>query len=93
MGTSGADRDAGKALLAKGQVDLSLLDQAVDEAVTGFLMTTDTFWGVEWVENTHEAAVYLTGATIALHVAGVVFASIEHGENLAKSMLTGRKRV
>jgi cytochrome b len=29
---------------------------------------------------------------IALHVAGVVFSSIEHGENLVKAMITGRKR-
>ncbi len=36
---SGADRDAAKALLARGQIDLSRLDAAVDEAVTGFLMT------------------------------------------------------
>ena len=29
---------------------------------------------------------------IALHVLGVIIASVEHGENLVMSMITGRKR-
>ena len=55
-------------------------------------MTTDTFWGVDWVEEAHEASVYATLGLIALHVLGVIVASSEHSENLVLSMLTGRKR-
>jgi cytochrome b len=55
-------------------------------------MTTDMFWGVEWVEDVHKLVVYGTLGLIALHVGGVIFASFEHRENLVRSMVTGRKR-
>jgi cytochrome b len=59
---------------------------------TGFAMTTDVYWGSETLENVHEALAYIMLVLVGLHVAGVIIASIEHGENLAKAMLTGRKR-
>lgn len=59
---------------------------------TGFMMTTDAFWGVAWVQDIHEAAVSLTLGLAVLHVLGVVVASYEHGENLVRAMITGRKR-
>lgn len=62
-------------------------------ATTGYMMTTDAFWGMEWVEETHKALVWCSIGLIVLHVAGVIFASIEHKENLVRSMFTGRKRV
>lgn len=48
--------------------------------------------GEELLETLHSAFVYLTLALAALHVAGVLASSIAHGENLPKSMVTGRKR-
>jgi len=59
---------------------------------TGYMMTTDAFWGTDWVEEVHEAAVYGTLGLVILHVLGVIVASSEHSENLVRAMFTGRKR-
>jgi len=77
---------------AGGAMVLALLVMIAGIAATGFAMTTDAFWGSEWVENLHEGFVYATIGLIVLHVAGVVFSGLEHGENLVKAMVTGRKR-
>jgi cytochrome b len=77
---------------AGGAMVLALLFSIGVIAGTGFMMTTDRFWGVEWVEDAHELVVYGTLGLIALHVGGVIFASFEHRENLVRSMVTGRKR-
>lgn len=63
---------------------------AVD--LTGWLYTTDRFWGLEWVEDLHEGVSNALLALIALHVAGVAFSSWRHGENLVAAMIHGRKR-
>jgi cytochrome b len=59
---------------------------------TGWLYTTDAYWGVAWVGELHEGATDFLIALVALHVAGVVFTSIRQKENLVKAMITGTKR-
>lgn len=61
-------------------------------ALTGWMQTTDAYWGVEWVEELHEALVNFLLGAIALHLAGVVHASLRHRENLPLAMVTGWKR-
>jgi cytochrome b len=78
---------------AGGAMVVALLATISAIAATGYMMTTDVFWGVEWVEEAHEAAVTVALCLIGLHILGVVVASLEHGENLVRSMITGRKRV
>jgi cytochrome b len=77
---------------AGGAMVIALLSAISVISLTGYMMTTDSFWGVEWVEEVHEVSVYATLGLIALHVLGVIVASSEHSENLVLAMFTGRKR-
>jgi len=49
------------------------------------------FWG-EALEEAHEVLANLTLVFIVAHVAGVLFSSLSHHENLIRSMFTGLKR-
>lgn len=77
---------------AGGVMIIVLLAMLIGISGTGLMMTMDAFWGAEWLEDLHEGLVFITLGLIALHVIGVIFSSIEHGENLVKAMITGRKR-
>ena len=71
---------------------LALMLAVTATAASGWAMTTDALWGSEWIEELHEVLAYGTLALIVLHVLGVIAASWQHGENLVKAMVTGRKR-
>jgi cytochrome b len=77
---------------AGGAMVLALLAMLSGIGLTGFMMTTDAFWGAQWVEDLYEGLGNATLVLIAIHVAGVLFASLEHGEDLVRSMITGHKR-
>ena len=77
---------------AGGTMIIALIAMLIGTCVTGVMMTTDAFWGVKWVEVTHQALANGTLGLIVLHVIGVLVASFEHRENLVKAMVTGMKR-
>ena len=60
-------------------------------AFTGWLYTTDMFWGSEAVEDAHRALAWTLLALVSLHVAGVILTSVRHRENLVRAMFSGRK--
>lgn len=59
---------------------------------SGWLYTTDEYWGVAWVEAMHRISTNVLLALAAVHVIGVLYASLRHRENLIAAMLHGRKR-
>ena len=61
-------------------------------AFTGWLYTTDRFWGDETVERVHLALAWTIVVLVCVHVVGVVVTSVHQRENLIASMLHGMKR-
>lgn len=69
----------------------NLLLSLIVIGVSGYLMTTDAFWGVEWPEELHEVAVAWAEISVVLHIAAVFFESWRTSVNLPRAMVTGCK--
>jgi cytochrome b len=77
---------------AGGLMVVVLIAMLTATCITGYLMTTDAYWGSKALEEVHGAFANMTVALVVIHVIGVLVASFEHRENLVKAMVTGRKR-
>lgn len=71
---------------------LALLGGVLLVAVTGWLQTTDYFFGVGWMEALHEVLAYGVLGLVVLHVLAAVSESVHYRENLIAAMVHGRKR-
>ncbi len=78
---------------AGGAMILVLLGFIAAIAISGWMMTTDRWWGVAWVQHVHNVMAHLLIGLVVVHVAGVILASLRHRENLVGAMITGRKRI
>lgn len=58
---------------------------------TGWLATTDRFWGYAWLANLHEALGWALLSCVGVHISGVVFMSVNKRENLVVAMICGSK--
>lgn len=76
-----------------GWMIVALLLAVTLVGLTGWLYTTDRFWGIEWMEQLHSTLSDILFALAGLHIAGAIYASFRHRENLIAAMLHGRKRI
>lgn len=77
---------------AGGAMIVALLAAMAATAFTGWMMTTDTYFGVKWVGELHETMAHGLLLLVLVHIGGVIFASLRHRENLVAAMITGHKR-
>jgi len=77
---------------AGGAMVLALMAAMAATALTGWMMTTDAYFGVPWVGKAHDLASNGLLILILIHIGGVTLASVRHRENLVGAMITGRKR-
>ena len=75
-----------------GWMILLLLASVAAAGITGWLYTTDAYWGDAGMERLHYLCAIVLLVLVALHVAGVVVTSLLQRENLVASMIHGRKR-
>jgi len=71
---------------------LALMTLLAGVSITGWMLTTDAWWGNHMLEEVHGTFSNLILVFAIVHVGGVIYASRHHHENLVRAMITGRKR-
>ncbi|MGB7271107.1 MAG: cytochrome b/b6 domain-containing protein [Albidovulum sp.] len=71
----------------------NLLLGLIATGLTGYMMTTNSWFGVHWVKEAHEIVVTWMEISVVGHILAVIFESRRLKVNLAGSMVTGVKTV
>ncbi len=71
----------------------NLLFSILAIGLSGHLMTTDMFWGMEWPEELHEVLVGWAEISVLLHIVAVIVESRRTKVNLPRAMVTGYKEI
>ena len=75
----------------KGFVPAFLMALVLALGLTGYLQTTDSFWGEEWLEELHEGLAETLLGLAGLHAAAVIVMGRLERTNLIGAMITGIK--
>jgi cytochrome b len=76
-----------------GWIVLSLLLVSACAGISGWMLGTDSFFGVAWVMQLHSVSGYAIVPLVLLHWAALAYSSWRHRENLVASMLHGHKDI
>jgi cytochrome b len=77
---------------AGGAMIVTLLTGLATATFSGWLLTTDEFWGSPSAQLIHSAIAHGLLILVLLHLVGVALACLRHRENLVRAMIDGRKR-
>ena len=77
---------------AGGAMIIALLASLAATAATGWMLTTDAFWGSTLLQRAHSALAQGVLLLALAHLCGVALASLRHRENLVRAMVNGDKR-
>lgn len=61
--------------------------------ITGYLQTTDQFWGDDTIQAIHKILANSLWVLVPLHVAAAIIMGRLQQQNLVKSMITGKKYI
>ena len=71
---------------------LALLAVVLALGASGWLQTTDAFWGEEWLQELHEELAEALLGLAGVHVAAALLMSMVERTNLVAAMVSGIKR-
>ncbi|MFP8966777.1 cytochrome b/b6 domain-containing protein [Pokkaliibacter sp. CJK22405] len=76
---------------AGGAMIVALLFLVFMTSLTGYLLTTDTFWGDDLMHGIHSFFANAILVFAGVHIAAVFWTMHKTGERLVRAMITGRK--
>lgn len=76
-----------------GAMVLFLMLMLTGVAISGWLLTWDSFWGEGWLEDLHELLANVVMGAVVIHVSAVFLMGAITGIPLLKTMITGKRQI